>query len=170
MLIKAIDGHQPAIHPDAYLAETAAVIGEVTLAAGSSVWYSAVIRGDYQPITVGENTCVEDHVMLHGTVKLGKNCIIGHGAILHTCTVEDGSLIGMGATVLDGSVVGAGSIVAAGSLVHHSLNIPAGSMVMGSPAVVVRPLRPDETEHIAEGVAGYLDFAQKQLLRFGDTI
>ena len=167
MLIKSFDDIHPNIHADAYLAENATVIGDVTLAAGASVWYGAVLRGDYAPISVGENTCVEDNAILHGDVRLGANCVIGHGAILHSCTVAQNCLIGMGATVLNGCVIGEGSIVAAGSLVHRSLDVPAGSMVIGSPARVVRALRPDEWENTIQDAIAYVEFAQKQLTRFG---
>ena len=168
MSLKPFEGAFPTIHPDAYLAENATLIGSVTMAAGSSVWYGAVLRGDYAPIFIGENSCVEDGAILHGDVTLGKNCVIGHGAILHSCTVEDGCLIGMRATVLNGCVIAEGATVAAGSLVHHKLKIPAGSMVMGSPAVVVRPLCSDEQEKTVHDAVEYIEFAQKQLIRFGD--
>jgi len=169
MLIKAFGAEHASIHPESYLAENATIIGAVTLAAGASVWYGAVLRADAGSIIVGEGTCVEDSVILHGAVTLQDNCVIGHGAILHQCLVESGSLIGMGAIVLDGSIVGAGSIIAAGSLVHHSLDIPPGSLVMGSPARVIRTLRPEEQAQTLLDAVYYVDIAQKQLTAFGQS-
>jgi Carbonic anhydrases/acetyltransferases, isoleucine patch superfamily len=169
MPIKPFDEKHPDIHPESYYAENATIVGDVTIAAGASIWYGAVLRGDYSPIRVGENTCVEDNVMIHGTVHLGRHCVIGHGAMLHSCVVENDCLIGMGAIVLDGCVVGEGSVIAAGTLVHRSLEIPPNSMVMGKPAAVVRTVRPEERAQTVEDAVDYIEYAQKQLIRFGES-
>jgi Carbonic anhydrases/acetyltransferases, isoleucine patch superfamily len=170
MPIKPFDEKYPDIHPESYYAENATIVGDVTVAAGASIWYGAVVRGDYSPIRVGENTCVEDNVMIHGTVHLGGHCVVGHGAMLHSCVVENDCLIGMGAIVLDGCVVGEGSIIAAGTLVHRSLEIPPNSMVMGKPAAVVRTVRPEERAQTVSDAVDYIEYAQKQLIRFGESL
>ena len=144
MIIHSSRGKQPEIHHSARAAETAAAIGEVALGAYVTVWYGAVLRGDEAPIRIGEGSNIQDNCVLHCTagmpLSVGRNVVVGHGAILHSCTVEDGCLIGMGATLLDGCVIGQGSIVAAGALVPPGKAIPPGSMVMGVPGKVARPV------------------------------
>ena len=136
---------------DVVLLPGARVSGAVTMGKGCSVWYNAVIRGDEEPITVGENTNVQDNAVLHTTdgapLVVGSGVTVGHSAILHSCTVGDNTLIGMGAIVLDGAVVGRNCLVGAGALVTGGTVIPDGSMAFGSPAKVIRPLRPEEIEH-----------------------
>ena len=129
---------------DVVLLPGARVSGAVTMGKGCSVWYNAVIRGDEEPITVGEDTNVQDNAVLHtsdGTpLVIGSGVTIGHSAILHSCTVGDNTLIGMGAIVLDGAVVGRDCIVGAGALVTGGTVIPDGSMAFGAPAKVIRPI------------------------------
>ena len=148
MIMKSWKGKSPQIAPSARLAENVTVIGEVTLCENSNLWYGAVVRGDVSPITIGENSNVQDNSVLHATYNaplvLGKNVTVGHAAVLHSCIVEDGALIGMGATVLDRAVIGAGSLVGAGALVPPDKVIPPGSLVMGVPAKVIRPLTEEE--------------------------
>jgi carbonic anhydrase/acetyltransferase-like protein (isoleucine patch superfamily) len=138
----------PQIHPTAYVAAEAVVIGDVRLAAQSSVWPTAVLRGDINFIEIGEGSNVQDGCIVHLAedlpVRVGKLVTVGHRAILHACTVEDECLIGMGATILDGAVIGRGSIVGAHALVTRETRIPPGSLVMGMPAKVVRALSPEE--------------------------
>ena len=129
---------------DVLIAEGAAVVGDVTLAKGVSVWYNAVIRGDEGAITVGEDTNIQECAVLHEGTTVGSGCTIGHGAILHGCTVGDNTLIGMGTTVLNGAVIGRDCIVGAGSLVPQGMVIPDGSMAFGSPAKIRRPLTEEE--------------------------
>ena len=162
-MIMKLDGMEMKIHPEARLAESASLIGAVTVERNASVWYGAVLRGDSGAITVGENSAVEDNCILHEKVTIGKNCIIGHGAILHGCTLEDGVLIGMGATVLDGAVIGAGSLVAAGAMVTRNTVVPPGSLVMGMPAKVRGPLTPEQIDEVQRGPANYLRLARQQL-------
>lgn len=127
-----------------WVAKNATVVGDVTLGQQSSVFYGAVLRGDIARIVVGEGSNIQDNCIVHLAddmdAIIGKWCTIGHGAIIHACTIGDECLIGMGATVLDGANVGARSIVAAGAVVTPRTVIPPGSMVMGSPAKVSRPL------------------------------
>lgn len=156
---------QPVIAQDVFVAHNATVLGEVTLAPRSSVWFNAVLRGDVEPIEVGEESNVQDGVILHtdpgAPLRIGARVTIGHGAILHGCTVGDESLIGIGAVVLDRAVIGRRCIVAANALVPPGREIPDGSMVMGSPAKVVRPLRPDEFELLVESSRHYVQAAKR---------
>lgn len=131
-----------------FVAPSATVVGDVALGRGSSVFYGAVLRGDINSIRVGEGTNIQDNVVVHLSdelgVRVGAWCTVGHGAILHACEVGDECLIGMGATVLDGAVIGPRSVVGANALVTQRFTCPEGSLVLGSPARVARPLRPDE--------------------------
>ncbi len=141
-------GKKPEIEGAAFVAKGATVCGDVRLGRDASVFYGAVLRGDINSIVIGAGSNVQDNAIVHlsddhGTV-VGEFVTVGHGATLHGCTVEDGCLIGMGAIVLDGAVIGADSIVGAGSLVTMGFRCPPGSMVMGRPAKVTRPLRPEE--------------------------
>lgn len=132
----------PQIDPEAWVSDAAVLIGDVRLAAGASVWPTAVARGDVCPITIGEDSNVQDGAVLHGDpgqpVLIGREVTIGHRAVIHGATLEDGCLIGIGAVVLNGVTVGAGALVAAGSVVTK--DVPAGALVMGAPAVVKRQL------------------------------
>ena len=139
----------------------ASVTGEVTLGKGVSVWYNAVLRGDEGAITVGEDTNIQDCAVLHEETVVGRGCTIGHGAIVHGCTIGDNVLIGMGATVLNGAKIGDDCIVGAGALVTGRMDAPAGSMILGSPAKVVRPLTAEEIEGNRISARGYLHTAEK---------
>ncbi|MBL1082973.1 gamma carbonic anhydrase family protein [Streptomyces actinomycinicus] len=147
-LIVGIGGKEPQVDPEAFVAPTACVIGDVTLHPGTSVWYGAVVRGDVEKITVGAQTNVQDNVTLHADpgfpVTVGERVSIGHNAVVHGATVEDDCLIGMGATVLNGAVIGAGSLVAAQALVPQGMVVPPGSLVAGVPAKVRRELTEEE--------------------------
>lgn len=134
----------PSIHPTAFIAPTAAVMGDVTLGEESSVWYNAVLRGDMAPIIIGGQSNIQDGTIVH--VDAGVPCIVGrrvgvgHRVILHGCSVEDDCLIAMGSVLLNGVRVGAGSVVAAGAVVPEGMQVPAGSLVMGVPGRIVRPV------------------------------
>ena len=138
----------------------ASVTGEVTLGKGVNIWYNAVLRGDEGAITVGENTNIQDCAVLHEETVVGAGCTIGHGAIVHGCTIGDNVLIGMGATVLNGARIGDDCIVGAGALVTGKMDAPAGSMILGSPAKVVRPLTEAEIEGNRESARGYCHLAE----------
>ena len=132
----------------AFVAENATVRGDVTVGKGSSIFFGAVVRTELVPITIGEDTNIQDNCILHTDagfpLTVGSGCTIGHGAILHGCTVGDNTLIGMGTTVLNGAVIGRDCIVGAGSLVPQGMVIPDGSMAFGSPAKIRRPLTEEE--------------------------
>ena len=143
-----------------FIADTAVVVGDVTLGKGVSVWFQAVIRGDEGPITVGENSNVQDGAILHSETRIGKNCTIGHGAIVHGCTVGDDTLIGMDSILLNGAKIGKHCLVGAGALVTGKMDAPDGSLILGSPAKVVRPLTEAEREDNRHSVEFYLSHAE----------
>ncbi|UCC83187.1 MAG: gamma carbonic anhydrase family protein [Gemmatimonadota bacterium] len=134
----------PTIHPDAFIAPNATVLGWVTVAREASIWFGCVVRGDIEPITIGEQTNIQDNTVVHIDPGLptiiGDRVGVGHRCLIHGCVIEDECLIGMGATVLNGAVIESGSVVAAGALITEGTRVPAGSLVMGVPAEVVRPV------------------------------
>ena len=152
---------QPDLHPSVRLAQGAVVCGDVTIGANSSLWFNAVLRTESEPILVGENTNIQDNCIVHIDAShpavIGSNVTVGHGVILHGCTVGDGTLIGMGAIVLNGAKIGKNCIIGAGSLVTQNTVIPDGSMAFGSPAKVIRPLRPEELAANAEAASDYVE-------------
>ncbi|MFP3463384.1 gamma carbonic anhydrase family protein [Arthrobacter globiformis] len=163
--ILAVDGRSPAIDGGAWVAPTAAVVGSATIGAGTGIFYGAVIRADMEDITVGEGSNVQDIAVVHADpgfpAHVGNHVSIGHGAVLHGCTVGDGALIGMNATVLNGAVIGAGSLVAANALVLEGTEVPPGSLVTGVPAKVRRPLTAEEIEHCRQNAVTYAALALK---------
>jgi carbonic anhydrase/acetyltransferase-like protein (isoleucine patch superfamily) len=144
ILIKEIKLGKPEIHPDCFVAENAQIIGMVTAGKYTSFWYSSVTRGDMEEVVIGDYCNVQDGAMLHVDSRhpliLGNHVTVGHGAILHGCTLEDKVLVGMGAIVLNGAVVGEGSIIGAGALVKEGMVVPPRSLVVGVPGKVVRTL------------------------------
>ena len=169
-------GKTPAIDPTAFIAPTAAVIGDVTVGAGSSIWFGAVVRGDFQPITIGQNTNIQEnatiHVMRDVPVHIGDNVLIGHNAVVHCSRIGTGTLIGMGSIVHcssigAGTLIGMGSIVmgyseigenvviGAGTFLPQHKKIPSNSLVFGNPAQIVRALRDDEIEALREAAENY---------------
>lgn len=150
----------PDIHPEAYVAPSAVIIGAVKLHAKASVWPCSVLRGDINSIEIGEGSNVQDGSIVHLAddlgVVVGKYVTVGHGVILHACTVEDECLIGMGATILDGAVIGHHSIIGAGALVTKNTIVPPGSLVLGSPAKVVRQLSAEEQAGLREWAEKYV--------------
>ncbi|MCE5287788.1 MAG: gamma carbonic anhydrase family protein [Nocardiaceae bacterium] len=149
----------PSIDETAWIAPNATVIGKVTLAAGASVWYSTVIRGDMDDITIGENSNIQDGCALHTdpgfTLTVGTGVSVGHNAILHGCTIGNDVLVGMGATVLNGAVIGDGAMIAANALIPQGAVIPPGTLVAGVPGKVRRELSEDEINHIKLNAAAY---------------
>ena len=142
----ALDGISPSLPEtgDCWIAPDANVIGRVSLGPGTSIWFGATLRGDNEPITVGDGSNIQENCVLHTDMgfplTIGRNCTIGHKAMLHGCTVGDGSLVGMGATVLNGARIGRGCLIGAGALVTEGKAIPDGSLVLGAPGKVVREL------------------------------
>lgn len=146
-----------------YIAANATVVGDVSLGNNASIWYGAVLRGDSGKIVIGDSSNVQDNCVLHEAVTVGKGCSIGHGAILHGCTVGDDCVIGMGAIILDGAVLGDHCLVAAGAVVTGKMNAPAGSLVLGNPAQVVKPLTQAQIDYIHADAENYIRLAQEQL-------
>lgn len=166
--IRAFDGKRPVLGQRVFVAETAAIIGDVVIGDQSSIWYGTVLRGDVMAIRVGARTSIQDGTIVHVTsgvsgTSIGSDCTIGHAAIIHACTVEDQCLIGMGATLLDRARIGRGSLVGAGALVTPGTDIPPGSFVLGSPAVVKRPVTAKERALIEEGAYHYVELAGRYL-------
>lgn len=157
----------PRISAGVRLAESADLVGDLTLEENVSVWYGAVVRADHAPIRVGENSNIQDNAVVHvedsHSTQIGKNVTVGHGAIVHGCTVEDGCIIGMGAILLNGCIIGAGSLVAAGALVTQNKVIPPGSLVVGAPAKVLRALTGEEVADNWGSAAHYVDLAREEL-------
>lgn len=144
-----------------WVAENATVVGNVILEENSSVWFNAVLRGDNEPITVGEGSNVQDGSVLHTDpgcpLVIGKNCTIGHMVMLHGCTIKDGSLVGIGATVLNGAVIGEETLIGAHALIPERKVIPPRSLVLGAPGKVVRELTDEDIAGIRRGVLKYQD-------------
>jgi carbonic anhydrase/acetyltransferase-like protein (isoleucine patch superfamily) len=165
-MIKSFQGKRPQIHETAYVAETAVVIGDVTLGAGSSVWFGAVVRGDVFHIRIGERTNIQDGTVVHvanGThaTVLEDEVTVGHNVTLHGCHVERGCLIGMGSIVMDGARIGAQSIVAAGALVSPGTIVPPRSLVLGVPAKVKRQLTDEEVAGLAQFWKNYVGYVEQ---------
>jgi len=158
-MICELDGITPQIHPTAWIAPTAVLIGRVVVEAGANIWFGVVIRGDNEEIRIGAGSNVQENCVLHTDIgaplTIGANCTIGHKAMLHGCTIEEGSLIGMGATVLNHAVIGAGSLVGAAALVTEGKTIPPGSLVMGAPGKVVRALDDTAKARLIDSATGY---------------
>jgi carbonic anhydrase/acetyltransferase-like protein (isoleucine patch superfamily) len=165
MAIYELKGVRPTVGRAVFVADSAAVIGDVHLGDECGVWFGAVLRGDYFPIRVGARTNIQDNAVLHITAgqaatTIGDDVTIGHAAIVHGCTIGNRCLVGMGSTVLDGAVVGDDSFVAAGSLVTPGTVIPPRSFVLGRPARIVRPVSDADVEWIRQASALYVGYAR----------
>jgi carbonic anhydrase/acetyltransferase-like protein (isoleucine patch superfamily) len=159
MNLYALDGVVPELPEGAWVAPGARLIGRVLLEAEASVWFNAVLRGDNEPVAVGRGSNVQDNCVCHTDLgfplTIGPDCTIGHMAILHGCTIGEGSLVGMGATVLNGAVVGSGVLIGAGALVTEGKTIPDGTLVTGRPGKVVRNLTAEEIAGIRRSAERY---------------
>jgi carbonic anhydrase/acetyltransferase-like protein (isoleucine patch superfamily) len=160
-VIAAFGERAPLVDPTAVVFEGATVVGRVILGAESSIWFGAIVRGDVDDVTIGARSNVQDRAVIHVTTKkfsttIGNEVTIGHGAILHGCTVHDRVLIGIGAIVLDGAEVEPDCMIGAGALVTPGTKIPSGHLAVGSPARVKRPLEPGEIEHLKRSAANYV--------------
>ncbi|KAF0171759.1 MAG: Gamma-class carbonic anhydrase family protein [Rhodobacteraceae bacterium] len=158
-MIYALDSISPEIAADAWVADTAVLIGRVVLEPAASIWFGAVLRGDNEEIRVGQGSNIQENAVLHTDMgyplTIGANCTIGHKAMLHGCTIGEGSLIGMGATVLNGAKVGKGCLIGAGALITEGKEIPDGSLVMGAPGKVVRLLDAEAQARLLQSARGY---------------
>ena len=144
-----------------YIAPNATVVGDVTLGKDVNIWYGAVLRGDNGPIVIGEGTNIQDNAVIHDATTLGAYCTVGHGAIVHGCTVGDGCLIGMGAILLSGAVLEAGCLVAAGALVTGKTHATAGTLLMGNPAKAVKQLTPEQQAENRKNAEHYIESGKK---------
>ena len=165
MAVYQLDDRMPQIDPSAWVADSAQVMGAVALAANASVWFGATLRGDTEPIVIGEGSNIQDNSVLHADfgqpLTVGKNVTVGHMVVLHGCTIGDESLIGIGAVVLNGAKIGRNCLVGAGSLVTEGKEFPDGSMIMGTPAKVVRQLTPEQMQGLRESASRYIENAQR---------
>jgi carbonic anhydrase/acetyltransferase-like protein (isoleucine patch superfamily) len=154
----------PVVDPTAFVADNATLVGRVTVHAGASVWFGAVMRGDTDDLVLGERSNLQDNVVVHADpgspAIIGAGVSVGHGAVVHGCRIEDGSLIGMNATVLNGAVIGAQSLVAAGAVVLEGTIVPPRSLVAGVPAKVRRALSDDEVAALQLNADTYAERAQ----------
>jgi gamma-carbonic anhydrase len=158
-------GKFPTLHESVFVCEGAVIVGDVEIGEESSIWFNAVVRGDVCPIRIGKRTNVQDNATLHvthdtGPLTIGDNVTIGHNAVLHACTVNDFTLIGMGAILLDGSTVEPYSLVAAGAVVRAGFVVPSGMMVAGIPAKVIRPLTPGERQTVETSPQNYINYVR----------
>jgi carbonic anhydrase/acetyltransferase-like protein (isoleucine patch superfamily) len=164
-IIKEIRGYKPQFGTDCFLADNAVVVGEVTMGDNCTVWFSAVVRGDVNSITIGNNTNIQDGAVIHGTYEtsktvIGSNVSVAHNAIVHGCTIEDNVLIGMGAIVMDDAVVGRNSVIAAGAVVLPGTRIPPGSIFAGVPAKKVKDTGEDMQAVIIRTAGNYPKYAR----------
>ena len=166
MPLFSFEGLTPHVHPAAFVAPTATLVGDVIVEEGASIWYGAVIRADYAPVIVRAGANVQDNAVIHGppglTSDIGAGATVGHNCVIHGATLEAESLVANGAVVLDGATVGAGALVAAGSVVAARFSIPAGTLAAGSPAVVKRPVKGTGAEFwVTMNPGAYAELAQR---------
>jgi carbonic anhydrase/acetyltransferase-like protein (isoleucine patch superfamily) len=158
-MIYALDGIAPQIDPSAWVADTAVLIGKITLEQDANIWFGATLRGDNEEIRVGRGSNIQENSVLHTDMGypliIAANCTIGHKAMLHGCTIGEGTLIGMGATILNGAKIGKGCLIGAGALITEGKDIPDGSLVMGVPGKVVRQLDTESQARLLKSAEGY---------------
>jgi carbonic anhydrase/acetyltransferase-like protein (isoleucine patch superfamily) len=170
----SFEGRTPSVHPTAFVAPTASLIGDVTIEAGASVWFNAVLRADYGAIVVREGANVQDGSVLHaghdGPVEIGPGATIGHSCVVHACTIGAEALIANHATILDHAVVGARTLVGAGSLVSGGTELPEGVLAIGTPARVLGPIEGTNAEWWVKGnPPAYRELAQRYLADFTEV-
>ena len=160
-----LDDRVPRIHDSAWIAHSATVLGDVELEADASVWFGAVLRGDTDRIRIGRRSNVQDGSVVHADhgvpTTIGEDVTIGHLVMLHGCSIGDGSLVGIGSVILNGARIGKHCLVGARSLVTEGKAFPDGSLIMGSPAVVVKALRPEQIEGLLQSAAHYVENAKR---------
>ncbi|WP_199138299.1 gamma carbonic anhydrase family protein [Delftia sp. ASV31] len=165
MAIYELDGVAPEVAASAWVADSAEVMGNVQLAEDASIWFSAVLRGDCESISIGEGSNIQDASVLHADLGkplvVGRHVTVGHQVMLHGCTIGDESLIGIGAVVLNGAKIGRNCLVGAGALITEGKEFPDGSMIIGSPAKAVRQLTPEQIEGLRRSAQHYVDNARR---------
>lgn len=164
-IIKSVRGFTPTFGSNCFFADTAVVVGEVTMGNNCTVWFNAVVRGDVHSITIGDNTNIQDGAVIHCTYQkaktiIGSNVSIAHNAIVHGCTIEDHVLIGMGAIVMDGAVIGAHSVIAAGAIILPGTRVESGSMYAGNPAKRMKDISDEMREVIQRTARNYPMYAE----------
>lgn len=164
-LIKSVRGYSPVFGANCFLADTAVVVGQVTMGNNCTVWFNAVVRGDVHSITIGDDTNIQDGAVIHCTYQKAKTVIgnrvsIAHNAIVHGCTIEDDVLVGMGAIIMDDAVIGTGSVIAAGAIILPGTHVEPGSIYAGVPAKRVKATGDEMKEVIARTARNYPMYAQ----------
>lgn len=161
-------GHVPNIHPEVFVAPQVVVIGQVKVAQQCSIWFNAVLRGDNDEISIGARSNLQENVICHVDfgfpLKVGEDCVIGHAAVLHGCTLGNRVLVGIGAKILNGAVIEDDVMVGAGSLVPEGMKLASGYLYLGVPARQVRLLRPDELQRLKRGAAHYVEKGERYRL------
>jgi carbonic anhydrase/acetyltransferase-like protein (isoleucine patch superfamily) len=159
----AYRGKRPRVAPDAWVAPTASVIGDVEIASGASVWFGATVRGDMSYVRIGPRTSVQDNCVIHteadGPTVIGADVTLGHGAIVHNSEIGDNVLIGMGSVLVGGARVGSGSVIAAGAVLPAAMEVPPGKVVVGVPARVVRDARAEDARWTVHAAEHYVDLS-----------
>jgi gamma-carbonic anhydrase len=172
-LILSYKGIMPKIDNDVFIAPNAVIIGDVTIKAGSSIWFGVVIRGDVMPITIGERTNIQDNSVIHvtrktGATNIGSNVTIGHSVMLHACTIEDNAFIGMRAIMLDQSYVETGGMLAAGALLPPRKKVMSGELWGGAPAKLMREMTIEEKAFINISAENYVQLAKDYRSEYND--
>ncbi len=164
MIVKLND-IKPKVSENAFVAENAVIIGDVELAENVSIWFGAVLRGDIEKITIGKNSNVQDNSTIHTDYGIpcvvGENVTVGHNVILHSCSIGDNVIVGMGSTILNGAKIAKNCLIGANSLVTHKIQFEEGSLILGNPAKVVRKLTDKEIEHIQENANHYVENSKR---------
>ncbi|MCT4595016.1 MAG: gamma carbonic anhydrase family protein [Anaeromicrobium sp.] len=164
-MIIPYEGHEPNIHESCYISRNAIIVGRAILKENVNIWYGTVVRADDNYVTIGENTNIQDNSTIHISREyetiIGKDVTVGHGAIVHACTVGNNVLVGMGSIILNGAKIGDNVIIGAGSLVPPRKVIPSNTLVMGSPAKVVRELTQEDVERIKKSAQDYIHLANR---------
>lgn len=164
MIVKLND-IKPKVSENAFVAENAVIIGDVELSENVSIWFGAVLRGDIEKITIGKNSNVQDNSTIHTDYGIpcvvGENVTVGHNVILHSCSIGDNVIVGMGSTILNGAKIAKNCLIGANSLVTHKIQFEEGSLILGNPAKVVRKLTDKEIEHIQENANHYVENSKR---------
>lgn len=164
-MIKNFMDMKPILEEEIYIAETAVIIGDVTLKRNSNIWFGAVLRGDEESIVIGENTNIQENSIVHvdenNKVEIGDGCTIGHGVIVHGCKIGNNTLVGMGAIILNGAKIGNNTIIGAGSLITQNKVFDDGVLIIGNPAKVVRKLTEEEIDNNKKSCLNYIELSKK---------